>query len=149
MRMLRLGRQGIAASEFALVAPVLLLLFVTMYDIGNAMWRTTRLELAARAGAQYAFAKPLDNAGITSTVMTQLSGWSGVTVGSTAMVCKCDDGTAANCTTGTCTAGGVTQAPIGYVSITVTQPYTFISPISSALLPQFATLRGNVELRVH
>jgi len=142
-------RRGIAAVEFALVAPVLLLVVFTMYDLGEAMWRTTRLELAARAGAQYAFAKPLDEAGIAARVRGQLEGLEDVTIAPTAMVCRCDDGAEADCTTGTCPAGAGTQAPIGYISITVTQPFSHVSPISAAILPGLSTLRGNVELRVH
>ena len=140
-------RRGIAALEFALVAPLLLLMILTTYDVATAMWRTTRLELAARTGAQYAFAKPQDSAGIRSAAMSQLAGWSDVAVASTTMACRCDDGAAVSCATGTCTSGSIVLPPIGTVSITVTQPFQFSSPITAALFPGFSTLRGNVELR--
>lgn len=140
-------RRGIAATEFALVAPVLLLMLLSAYDIASAMWRTTRLEMAARAGAQYAFARPQDSAGIASAALAQLAGWTGVTVASTAMACRCDNGAAVDCGTGTCQSGSATLAPIGSVSVTLTQPYRFASPVSAALFPGFSTLRGNVELR--
>ncbi|NKE45752.1 pilus assembly protein [Roseomonas frigidaquae] len=142
-------RRGMAAAEFALVGSVLVLLFLSMFDLSHAMWRTTRLEMAARAGAQYAFAKPQDSNGIATRVTAQLSGWTGVVVGSTAMVCRCDDGAAADCATGTCENNGQTHAPIGSLSITVTQPFDFISPLTALLFPQLGTLRGNVELRLH
>ncbi|MFT8246974.1 TadE/TadG family type IV pilus assembly protein [Roseomonas sp. BN140053] len=144
-----LDRRGVSAVEFALVAPALLLLLFSMYDVGSAMWRTMRLEMAARAGAQYAFARPQDTAGITNTVLDQVTGWKNVTVSSPQMVCRCDNGAAADCTTGSCTTGTVVQAPIGYISITVTQPFQPISPISTYLLPHRPNLRGNVELRLH
>jgi hypothetical protein len=148
-RALMLDRRGVAASEFALIAPVLVLLMVSMVDLANAMWRTSRLEMAARAGAQYAFARPEDAAGITARVLGQLTGWTGVSVAPTTMVCKCDDGVAADCTTGSCPVGTIVHAPIGYISITVTQPFRYVSPISQAILPRLATLRGNVEMRLH
>lgn len=143
------ARRGIAASEFAIVAPVLTLLLFSLYDVSNAIWRTTRLEIAARAGAQYAFSRPQDGAGIVSTVQSQLMGWRGVSVAPATMTCKCDNGAAADCTTGVCQSGGVANAPIGYISITVTQTYQYISPITAALFPDLATLRGNAEVRVH
>ena len=143
------GRAGIAASEFALALPVLILMLFSLYDVSSALWRRTRLEMAARAGAQYAFSRPQDSAGITNAVRAQLVGWTDVTVEPATMTCKCDNGTAANCTTGLCQSGTVVNAPIGYVSVTVTQPYRYSSPITAALFPSLASLRGNVELRVH
>nr|WP_245214706.1 TadE/TadG family type IV pilus assembly protein [Pararoseomonas indoligenes] len=145
----RLDRRGIGAVEFALIAPVLLLLLFSMYDVANAMWRSTRLEMAARAGAQYAYAKPQDTAGITNTVLGQLSGWQNVTVSSPQMTCKCDNGAAIDCTAGSCLMGSTLQAPIGYISIVVTQPFQSISPFSSYLLLSRPTLSGRVELRLH
>ncbi|WP_458094601.1 TadE/TadG family type IV pilus assembly protein [Roseomonas sp. WA12] len=142
-------RSGIAASEFALALPVLTLMLFSLYDVSNALWRRTRLEMAARAGAQYAFSRPQDSAGIASVVRGQLAGWTDITVAPATMSCKCDNGTAADCTTGLCQSGAVVNAPIGYVSITVTQPYRYASPITAALFPSLATLRGNAELRVH
>jgi len=143
------GKSGIAASEFALIAPVMILIFLSACDLGVAIWRTMRLEMAARTGAQYAFANPQDSAGIISKVRGDLTGWTDITVAPATMICKCDDGTSADCTTGTCTVGGSTFAPIAYVSVTVTQPFQGISPLTTALFPSLATLRGNVEIRLH
>jgi len=139
------GRQGIAALEFALVAPAMILMLLGLYDLSTAMWRRTRLEMAARAGAQHAFLRPADSAGIAAAVRGQLAGWQDVTVGPTTMSCRCDNGAAADCATGTCASA---IAPIGYVSIAVSQPYRHISPVTAALLPGLATLRGNAEVRV-
>jgi Flp pilus assembly protein TadG len=143
------SRHGIAAAEFALVAPVMILILLSIYDVGRAVWRTTQLETAARVGAQYAFANPTDSAGITSRVQASLPGWTGLTISPTTMACQCDNGTAANCTTGTCPVGAATVSPIGYITVTVTQPLRFISPLTAALFPAMATLRGSVALRFH
>ncbi len=143
------GRRGIAAAEFALIAPVVILVFLSAYDVGRAMWRTLQLETAARVGAQYAFANPTDSAGIAARVQASLPGWGNLTIASPTMACRCDNGVAANCTTGTCPFGAATVAPLAYVSVTVTQPLGFVSPLTAALFPALATLRGNVELRFH
>lgn len=151
MNLLRVIRErsGVAVAEFAVVLPFLLLVLVSVHDIAGAMWRATRLEIAARAGAQYALARPQDSAGITAAVRAQLPGVAGLTVAPTVMACKCDNGAAADCTTGICTIGATVHAPIGYISITVTQPFAPLSPLAASLYPGLSLLRGNVEMRLH
>jgi Flp pilus assembly protein TadG len=53
-----LGRRGMAALEFALAAPLVVLVFGAVYDLGRAIDQTIRLANAVRAGAQYAIAYP-------------------------------------------------------------------------------------------
>ena len=139
--------RGIAATEFAVVAPMLILVLLSTADFGMAMVRMLRLEAAARAGAQYAFFHPQDSSGITSVVQGNLAGLTGATIQPPTMACKCDNGASADCTTGTCNGG--TVAPIAYVSVTITCPNQFFSPISARLFPRLATLSGNVEVRLH
>jgi Flp pilus assembly pilin Flp len=45
---------GIAALEFAMVLPVLMLITVGMLDVGRAMYQAHALEKGIRAGAAYA-----------------------------------------------------------------------------------------------
>ncbi len=47
-------RRGVAALEFALVAPALFLLTVGIIDVGRMMWTTSTLDHAAREGVRYA-----------------------------------------------------------------------------------------------
>lgn len=44
---------GVSAVEFALVAPVLLMCFVGIYDIGSMVYKRTDMHSALRAGVQY------------------------------------------------------------------------------------------------
>lgn len=143
------SRSGIAATEFALMAPLAALVLFTVVDVGTAMWRTMRLEFAARTGAQYAFSNPEGSAAIAQKVRDALPGWTNVTVASTAPSCACDNGTVVDCTTGICVVSGTAIAPILRISVTVTQPFQFISPVTARLFPDLATLRGNVEIRLH
>ena len=142
------ARSGLAAVEFALVAPVAILILVSVMDISNAMWRTMRLEIAAGSGAQYAFAAPQDSAGITNKVLAALPGWTNVTVQPTTMTCNCDNGATVNCTSGICLVGNASVAPILRLSITVTQPFEHVSPFTASLFPGISPLRGNVEVRL-
>jgi Flp pilus assembly protein TadG len=143
------SRSGLAATEFALIAPLAALVLCTVVDVGGAMWRTTRLEYAARTGAQYAFFDPQGAAAIAQKVRDALPGWTNLTVEPAVAACTCDNGGAADCTTGVCVVNGVSFAPILRLSVTVTQPFQFISPLTAALFPNLAVLRGNVEVRLH
>lgn len=48
-----LGERGAAAVEFALVAPVLILLLLGIFEFGRAFHTQTALSAAAREGARY------------------------------------------------------------------------------------------------
>ena len=50
---LRRDRHGVAALEFALIAPALALLTVGIIDVGRMMWTASTLDHAARQGARY------------------------------------------------------------------------------------------------
>ncbi len=47
-------RSGVAALEFAFIAPVLILLTVGIIDVGRMMWTASTLDHVAREGARYA-----------------------------------------------------------------------------------------------
>lgn len=51
---LRVCVSGLAAIEFAMLAPFFLLLLVGMIDLGGFIYTSNRLETAVAAGAQYA-----------------------------------------------------------------------------------------------
>jgi Flp pilus assembly protein TadG len=63
-----LGRRGLAAVEFAVAAPIIMLVFGAVYDLGRAIDQTIRLANAVRAGAQYALAYP-DQTACTEPVL--------------------------------------------------------------------------------
>jgi Flp pilus assembly protein TadG len=139
-------RKGVSTLEFGLVAPVLILVLLGVFDLGNALQQSIRLESAARAGAQYAFAYPGDEAGIAAAVRANLTGWSNVVVQRPVRVCKCADGTGVDCSTGTCDGGAT--LPITYISVTVTRPFVGISPLTASIFSSLTTLTGNVEIRL-
>ena len=62
------SRRGTAAVEFALVAPLLALLVVGMFEVGRALIVKASLEEAARAGCQTGTLPLRDNAAIISDV---------------------------------------------------------------------------------
>ncbi|HWX50017.1 MAG TPA: TadE/TadG family type IV pilus assembly protein [Roseomonas sp.] len=140
---LRACRRGVSALEFALIAPALALMALGGFDLGNAVLQSLRLEAAARAGAQYAFTRPTDSAGITASIRANLPGWTDITVPDPVVACRCEDGSTVSCTGGSCG----TAAPAMYVSIEVSSPFAPSTPLAAAVLPP-TTLHGHVELRL-
>lgn len=85
----RIGRRGIAATEFALVAPVMVLLLLGSFDLANHMQTAIRLERAASAGAQYATINSSDMAAVRQQVLNAVSDLSGVVVSQPEITCEC------------------------------------------------------------
>lgn len=53
-RQSRLGQDGAAATEFVLIAPILVVIFFGIVYVGLAVYRTQVIESAAREGARVA-----------------------------------------------------------------------------------------------
>ena len=73
-------RRGVAATEFALVLPVLVTLFLGATDFGRVSYSTIAIANAAQSGAAYASMNPYDpstlaawTAGIDQAVTDELS----------------------------------------------------------------------------
>lgn len=131
---------GIAGLEFALIAPLLVLVLLGIVDYGRAIDQSIRLETAARAGAQYAMSFPEDIPGIRTSVTNALIGQTHVETPQVTIFCECP------------LTGGGTTADAGctstcsnrrrMVSVTVRQTFTpfFFTHVN--------TLTGNVVLRL-
>jgi Flp pilus assembly protein TadG len=62
------ARDGLAAVEFGLLAPMLLLIVAASVDLGLAYSAQIKVQQAAQAGAQYALLHGYDSTKITSAV---------------------------------------------------------------------------------
>lgn len=140
---LRRCRRGVSLLEFALIAPAICLLVMGGFDVGNAIQQSMRLEAAAQAGAQYAFSRPADSAGIAAAIRANLPGWNNITVPTPAPACRCENGTTVACNGGVCG----TVAPAMYLSIRVSRPFVASTPLAAAIMPA-RTLYGDVEIRL-
>ena len=92
-------RRGVAAVEFAVIAPVLMLLTAGVIDFSLYIGTRIELEQALRAGAQYALKDYTDATTIIAAV-TGATDLSPVTVTydpATNSYCECPDGTANAC----------------------------------------------------
>src|SRR3954449_11084270 len=86
------SRSGNVAVEFALIAPVAILMLVGITDYGMAVYDRMQLSSAVRAGIQYALHHSANPAIIEQVVMSALTiDHAAVTV-TAAEVCECPAG---------------------------------------------------------
>jgi Flp pilus assembly protein TadG len=141
-------RHGVAALEFALIVPVLLLLLGGVSDFGLLMWGKSELANGIAQGVQYALLTgPSVSAAAVKSAVQNGATRSGVnatvTVNVTGPACYCVSGqpavlpsssTALSSTytcTGTCPTSG--NAPGAYMIITVHYMYQPLMPLYSQL----------------
>ena len=65
---IRQDESGVAAIEFALLAPLLVLFLVGTIEVGTAAYRAMQVQAAAEAGAYYASINRFDSEGIANAV---------------------------------------------------------------------------------
>ena len=102
-------QRGTATVEFALMAPLILLLLAGVLDYTMLMRSAIAVADAARAGAKYGSltsANASDTAGMQSAALNAAPDIGGLTA-TAAKVCKCSDGSTVTCGTGTCASGTV------------------------------------------
>lgn len=142
LRRLMRDRAGAAAVEMALVLPILLVLLVHFVDFGLAFNHRSRLEAAARAGAQQAIVSPGSAAQIEAVARDSLGmpddAATEVTV---ATVCECA-GVAGTCGAW-CSDGSY---PATYVTVRVLRPFT--GGIGFLDLPTIFPTDGVAHVRV-
>ncbi len=145
---LRNAREGIAAVEFALLAPVLTLIFIAAVSFGLASWTKMQVSNAARAGGVYAAKYGFNQTNITAAAKNATP-LPNVTVTATQATASCTNPTngtisSANGAT-TCPSTG---APPGtYVTVTTQVPYSFTLPIPG--IADMAALSGNAVARIN
>src|SRR5512143_739229 len=66
-------QRGAAAIEFALILPLLLLIFTGTVAFGRAMWHYDALDKAARDAARYLSTVPTANLGVEAASATSVT----------------------------------------------------------------------------
>jgi Flp pilus assembly protein TadG len=118
-RLLRDAR-GAIAVEFALTAPVFILMLIGLADYGLAARQRSTLDAAARSGLQALLNNP-GNMVQAKTVAETIAADATVDAG---MACSCIDGSTVDCTAGTCANG----APRRVVIVSATESHALLFP---------------------
>jgi len=135
--------------EFALVAPMLIMLLVGLIEVGRFAYFAILAANAARAGVQYGaqnLQTAVDTTGITNAVVADgqnLPNWTAAGGVVVHYLCSVNGGTPANCVTG---ANGPAPNTVYYVSVQVTG--TFKSLLNYPGLPASLPVSGNAIMRV-
>jgi len=139
------GSRGVAAIEFAIIAPILVLLMVCTVDLGQGIYRKMQVQNAAQAGAQYAAVHGFTASSISAAV-TNATTFSGISASpSPTQFCGCPSVTgvtSASCNS-TCT-GGISSGT--YVTASAQATYTTILPYP--LLPTSFTFAAQSTVRI-
>jgi Flp pilus assembly protein TadG len=140
-----LGRAGQAVAEFALILPLMLLMMLIALDFGRLFFTYIQVNNAAREAANYAAAHAIDyangtvtytqfhdsaiNAGLTeANVQTQAGATTPMAIASPVCFTPGSPPTTMDCASAP--QNGTTASGIGnQVSVTVTQPFTFLTPL--------------------
>lgn len=110
--------------EFAIIAPVLILMLIGVIDVGRYAYYAIVAANAARAGAQYAsqdLSTARDTAGITTAVSQDgqnLTNWTGHIL--TNYYCSTNGGV----TLGSCGSGEPAASNVYYVKVSVSGTFT-------------------------
>lgn len=141
-------RGGASAVEFALIAPVLLLMLMGLIDGSQYIVQSMQVRAAAQAGADFAQRHGFNPAAITAAVQgaTSLptSGANALAVSTPVQATQCLDSTGklAAATGPTCPAGG----PAGtFVAVNVQKPFT---PLMAWPGLSFAQIRAQSTVRI-
>lgn len=118
-------KRGSIVVEFALAAPVLVLLFLGAADFARVFHAALIVSDAAHAGALYgaqSTTTAADTTGISNAATSAAQELPGMVVSSSES-CKCPDGTTTVCSTGVCT--GTKQV---YVNVTAHYGFQTLFP---------------------
>ncbi len=105
------ARDGIGAIEFALIAPLLLMMLLGILDFGMAFWQRMQIANATDAGVEWAMANPYNGTSITDVVQaaTNLSIPTGNISPSNPYGCATSSGVVTYSQSTTCPDGSTSQ----------------------------------------
>lgn len=140
-----LDSHGSVAAEFALVAPLLIVLASGIVDFGLLTNSSAGLAATVRIGAEYARTYPDDIGGIQNAMQSALNSVPPLTFpASFPRSCECDDGNPVACSESCATLGRPAPNRV-FIRITANQAFTPLVPWPG--IPAMLTAITEVRLR--
>jgi hypothetical protein len=119
---------GSVAAEFALAAPVVIVIAAGIADFGMLAARSAALAATTRIGAEFAKRHPLDTSGIQDSMQSAMSFAPTLTFpASFPLSCECDDGTPIVCAESCATVGRARPNRV-FIKISASQAFTPLVP---------------------
>ncbi len=143
------NESGVAATEFALVAPILIFLLIGVFDYGMLVRERMKMENIANSAADYMVAGgdedylaedllqnyfPDDDEQTVSTISIE-----------TERVCECESGSSISCEADIC-SGGESDYKRQFQTVEVSRPYQLLFAYPG--LEQEQVLRGRARMQV-
>ncbi len=139
------NQTGSVAAEFALMAPILVLIATGIADFGVLATRSVGLAATARIGAEYARIYPADTGGIQHAMQSAMSFGPALSFpASFPRSCECNDETPITCSESCATVGRPGPNRI-FIRITANQPFTPLVPWPG--IPEMLTAAAEVRLQ--
>jgi Flp pilus assembly protein TadG len=144
---IRTDTQGVAATELAIIAPVLALMMICTADLGLGIFHKMQVQNAAQAGAQYAALYGFNASSISNAVLSA-TGATGITASpEPSKFCGCPTSTGISTTTcstdATCSAGTI---PATYVKVSAQTTYNALLPYP--LIPRSFTFTAQSTVKI-
>lgn len=145
------GEGGVAAVEFALVAPVLLFLLVGTFDYGMLVFERMRMENLAHSATDYMVAGG-NEADLADDLFANYfpDDEAEETISSIAIeaerFCECEDGSAISCETDIC-PGGEDDYKRQFQTVDVTRTYELLFSYPGLTREQVLTGRARIQIR--
>ena len=139
------GIEGVAAIEFAVVIPPLVVAMICASDLGLGIYRRMQVQNAAQLGAEYAVAHGFD-AGSISSAVSSGSNFPSLSVSPTpTQFCGCPGATgiATSDCASSCPSGG---APGTYVTVSTQGTYNTI--LRYPMIPNSFTFSNQATVRI-
>lgn len=93
----RTSERGNAVVEFALIAPIMSLMFLGLVDAGRVIDANARLNDGVAAGLRYALSDAYASGAITNASLAGSGYADGEATANYSMFCECPDGTSLTC----------------------------------------------------
>ncbi|MDB5474577.1 MAG: tadG [Phenylobacterium sp.] len=136
-------RRGAAAVEFALLAPVLLLLLAGLIDVSRLIVTSLQVRAAAQAGADYARARGWDAVAVAGAV-TGATPLAAAASPAPLVTKACVSGQSIVATTATTCSGGGT--PGDFVTVAAQAPFKALAPWPHIVMPASVSAHATVRL---
>lgn len=139
------GTRGVAVIEFAIIAPILVILMVCTIDLALGIYRKMQVQNAAQAGAQYAMLRGFNASSISSAVAnaTKFSGVSADPGPTQFCGCASSTGVSSAACNSTCSGGALAGT---YVRVSAKGTYKTLLVYPS--IPESFTFTAQSTVRI-
>jgi Flp pilus assembly protein TadG len=141
----RKANEGIAAVQFGILVPILMLIGICTLDLGTGIYRKMQVQNAAQAGAAYAVAHGFSASSITAAV-TNATTFSGISAApSPVEFCGCP--TNSGVTEATCNSTCPDSSLAG-TYVTVSSQGTYNTILTYPLIPSSFPFAAQAAVRI-